>query len=79
MNRQFPQADEPVPPFDQLHEGNPEESIHLDLHETNTNEGSEFLNDTIRMEDMGSTNTGIAEDEIALYVSEPFITEPDIE
>jgi len=76
MNKQFLEAQKQDPGSNQPQADNFERSINLPLHEMNTNEGGEFLDDAIRMEDEQLGDTDEPTDEISLYVSQPF-NEPD--
>ena len=76
MNKQFFEAQKQDPGNSQSRADNFERSIQLSLHEMNTSEGGEFLDDALRMEDQQLGDTDEPTDEISLYVSEPF-NEPD--
>jgi len=76
MNKQFLETQKQDPGSNQPQADNFERSINLPLHEMNTSEGGEFLDDGIRMEDQQLGDTDEPTDEISLYVSQPF-NEPD--
>ena len=76
MNKQFLEGQREDPGSNQPQADNFERSINLPLHEMNTTEGGEFLDDAIRMEDEQLGDTDEPTDEISLYVSQPF-NEPD--
>ena len=76
MNKQFSETQQQDPGKNQHQADNFERSINLSRHEVNTNEGDEFLDDALRMEDQPLGDTDELTDEISLYVSEPF-NEPD--
>ena len=76
MNKQFSETQKQDPGGNEQQADNFERSINLPLHEMNTSEGGEFLNDAIRMEDQQLGDTDEPTDEISLYVSQPF-NEPE--
>ena len=76
MNKQFSKIQKQEPEGNENQANNFERSINLSFHEINTNEGSEFLDDAIRMENEQLGDTDEPTDEISLYVSQPF-NEPD--
>ena len=76
MNKQFSETQKQDPGGNEHRADNFERSINLSLHEMNTSEGDEFLDDALRIEDQPLGDTDEPTDEISLYVSEPF-NEPD--
>ncbi len=75
MNKEFLSGFEKDPANNQPKANHSQENIHPNSHEMNTSEGSEFLDDALRMEDLQWDNSGLPPDEISLYVSHPIITE----
>ena len=78
MNKQFSEIQKQDPERNEPQAEGLEKSKTSSLQQVNTNEGGEFLDDAIRMEDQQLGDTDEPTDEIALYVSQPF-NEPDDE